>query len=259
MNREEVIKYVGLEYIDDPNYMSSRIADYDYKHPDYEGGVIDTDWIGAYLEPSWSQQHSISLSGGNKSGHYFLSLNYVDNNGVVKGDRDVYKRLTAQLNADYQFFKWLQVGTTNSIEKWSTQSVSQRGYSSSFESVINLEPLTPVYWKSPDEMPNDFRGIYDKVMAGDPGTRPYRFFKDENGFLSAPMYSDVEGNPLAKILGTDGTNEGFNINGTVFANLMPVKGLTITSRLGYRITQNASHSYKYNSRKNIGSRSDNNI
>ena len=243
MNREEVIKYVGLEYIDDPNYMSSRIADYDYKHPDYEGGVIDTDWIGAYLEPSWSQQHSISLSGGNKSGHYFLSLNYVDNNGVVKGDRDVYKRLTAQLNADYQFFKWLQVGTTNSIEKWSTKSVSQRGYSSSFESVINLEPLTPVYWKSPDEMPNDFRGIYDKVMAGDPGTRPYRFFKDENGFLSAPMYSDVEGNPLAKILGTDGTNEGFNINGTVFANLMPVKGLTITSRLGYRITQNASHSY----------------
>ena len=240
MNREQVIKYVGLEYIDDPTYMSSRLADYDYSHPMYEGGVIDTDWIGAYLESSWSQQHSVSLSGGNRNGHYFLSLNYVDNNGVVKGDRDVYKRLTAQLNADYQFFKWLQVGTTNSIEKWDTKSVSQRGYSSSFESVVNLEPLTPVYWTKPDEMPNDFRAIYDQVVAG---TNNHRIFADKNGFLAAPMYSDVEGNPLAKILGTDGTNGGFNINGTVFANFTPVKGLTITSRLGYRITQSSSHSY----------------
>ena len=240
MNRDEVIKYVGLEYIDDPNYMSSRIADYDYKHPYYANGVIDTDWIGAYLEPTWSQQHALTLSGGNKNGHFFASLNYVNNNGVVKGDRDVYTRLTAQINADYQLFKWLQVGTTNSIEKWSTKSVSQRGYSSSFESVINLEPLTPVYWTKPDEMPADFRAIYDKTVAG---TDNHRIFKDENGFLAAPMYSDVEGNPLAKILGSEGTNGGFNINGTLYANLTPVKGLTITSRLGYRITQSASHNY----------------
>ncbi len=241
MNRDELIEYVGLEYISDPQYMSSRIQDYDFDHPLYDNGVIDTDWIGAYLEPTWSQQHSLTLSGGNNQGHFFTSLNFVNNNGAVKGDRDVYKRFTAQVNADYQLFKWLQVGTTNSIEKYETKSVSQRGYSSSFESVINLEPLTPTNFTDPSQMPNDFKTAYEAYMNG---TSNKRVFFDEDGYpLAAPMYSDVEGNPLAKILASDGTNEGFNINGTFFANLTPVKGLTITSRFGYRISQNTSHNF----------------
>lgn len=242
MNRNQLIEYLGYEYPEE-GWVSSRLHDYDYEHPDYPGGVIDTDWIGAYIEPTWSQQHSLALSGGDKNGHYFVSLNYVNNNGVVKGDRDTYKRLTGQINADYKFNKWLQVGTTNSIEKWDTKSVSQRGYSSSFESLINYDPTTPVYWTDIDQMGADARGIYDKVMAGDAGTRPYRFIGDDHGLYAITKYNDVEGNPLAKIYASDGTNGGFNINGTAFANLTPVKGLTITSRLGYRISQSASHSY----------------
>ena len=123
MNRDELTKYLGYEYGDD--WVDSRIGMYDYKHPMYDGGIIDTDWMTAYFEPTWSQQHGISFSGGNKNGHFFTSLNYVYDDGVVKGKKDVYKRLTAQVNADYNLFKWLQVGVNNSIEKWNTQSVSQ--------------------------------------------------------------------------------------------------------------------------------------
>ena len=241
MTRDQLKDYLALEY--GQNWVDDNIKNYDYKHPMYPNGVIDTDWIGAYIEPSWSQQHSLSFSGGNKSGHFFASLNYVNQNGVVKGDKDTYNRLTAQINADYQLFKWLQVGVNTSIEKWDTKSVSQRGYSSSFESMMTLDPMTPVYWTTVNEMPASFREIYDKVQAGDPNTRPYRFLGDENGFFANTPYSDVEGNPLAKRDATDGTNGGFNINGTLFANFTPVKGLTITSRLGYRINQSASHSY----------------
>ncbi|MDO5442633.1 MAG: TonB-dependent receptor [Bacteroidia bacterium] len=237
MNRAELLEYLGMEYGQD--WVNGYLNNYDYSHPDYEGGVIDTDWIGAYLEPSWSQQHSLSLSGGNKNGHYFLSLNYVNQDGVVVGDRDVYKRLTGQLNADYNFFKWLQVGTTNSIEKWETKSVSQRGYSSSFESLINYDPTTPVYWHTPEQMDAASRAEYEKWLAGD----NHRFIGDDNGYFAISPYNDVEGNPLSKIYTSDSSNGGFNINGTIFANLMPVKGLTITSRLGYRITQSVSHSY----------------
>lgn len=60
---------------------------------------------------------------------------------MVKGDRDVYKRLTAQINADYDLKKWLQVGTNNSIENWSTKSVSQMSqYGSVMNSVMTLDP-----------------------------------------------------------------------------------------------------------------------
>ena len=237
MNRSELLEYLGYEY--GKEWVDGYLSNFDYKHPDYEGGVIDTDWIGTYLEPTWSQQHSLALSGGNKQGHYFLSLNYVNDNGVVKGDRDVYKRLTAQLNADYNFFKWLQVGTTNSIEKWDTKSVSQRGYSSSFESLINYDPTTPAYWTSPDQMSAAARAEYDKWQAGD----AHRFIGDDYGLFAISPYNDVEGNPLSKIYTSDGSNGGFNINGTAFANLMPIKGLTITSRLGYRLNFSTSHSY----------------
>ena len=242
MNREEFLTYMRLKKGDEK--VNTDLALNDYSHSDYANGVIDTDWIGAYIEPSWSQQHSVSVSGGNKSGHFFASINYVNNDGVVKGDKDVYKRLTAQVNADYQLFKWLQVGTTNSIEKWSTKSVSQRGYGSSFESLLLMDPITPVYWHSPNEMSLGVKTRYDKVLAGDPETPKYRFLGDDKGFFANTKYSDVEGSALAKRDISEGTNEGFNINGTMYLNLTPVKGLTITSRLGYRINQSNSHSYQ---------------
>ena len=234
MNREELIRYLTYEYGD--QYVKGYLETYDTNKN------TDTDWIGAYIEPSWSTQHSVSFSGGNKNGHFFTSLNYVNQNGVVKGDKDVYKRLTAQVNADYQLFKWLQVGSNNSIEKWATKGVSQRGYSSSFENMLTLDPLTPVYWKTVDDMPSAFREMYDKVQAGT-ADAPYRFLGDENGFFANTVFSDVEGSPLAKRDAVESSQGGFNINGTLFANFMPIKGLTVTSRFGYRISQQNDHNY----------------
>ena len=240
MDRAERLEFLRLQEGD--AYVEGMLHDYDYSHPDYKDGVIDTDWIGAYTEPTWSQQHSLTFSGGNRNGHYFASLNYVNNDGVVKGKKDVYKRLTAQVNADYNIFKWLQVGTNNSIEKWSTQSVSQRGYGSSFEAMLTMDPTTPVYWKSPDEFTVSMKNMYDQVQAGTAKV-PYRFLGDENGWYANTRYSDMEGSALAKRDATDSENGGFNINGTMFANITPLKGLTITSRLGYRLSYSTSHSY----------------
>ena len=240
MNRDELTEYLGYEYGAD--WVKSQVNAYDYKHPMYENGIIDTDWLTAYFEPTWSQQHGISFSGGNRNGHFFTAINYVYDDGVVKGKKDVYKRLTAQVNADYNLFKWLQVGVNSSIEKWNTQSVSQRGYGSSFESVLLMDPLTPVYWTKPEEMSLSFKTVYDALQNGTSDIN-YRLFRDENGWYANTKYSDMEGSALAKRDATDSDNGGFNINGTFFANLMPIKGLTITSRLGYRLNFGVSHSY----------------
>ena len=243
MNREEFLQYMRLKAGEED--VAKRLEDFDYAHPYYKGGVIDTDWIGAYIEPSWSQHHSISFSGGNKSGHFFAAINYANENGVVKGDQDVYKRLTAQVNADYNLFKWLQVGVNTSIEKWESKSVSQRSYGSSFESLIIIDPLTPVYWTSPDEMSTSVRTNYNAVKNGTADAN-YTFFRDEKGWFANTKYADTEGSPLAKRdANANNSNGGFNINGTFYANFMPVKGLTITSRLGYRIWNSVSHSYSF--------------
>ena len=240
MNREELIRYLGYEYGAD--WVKGQMDQFDYKHADYPNGVIDTDWISAYTEPTWSHQHGISFSGGNKNGHFFTALNYVYDDGIVKGRKDVYNRLTAQVNADYNLFKWLQVGSNNSIEKWSTQSVSQRGYGSSFEQMLVMDPMTPVYWLTPDEMSLSFKTVYNALQNGTSDIN-YTLFRDEHGWYANTKYSDMEGSALAKRDASKGSNGGFNINGTFFANVMPLKGLTITSRLGYRLNFSTSHSY----------------
>ena len=240
LNRSDFLKYMTLEYGETD--VQNKLKDFDYSHPYYSNGVIDQDWIDAYIEPTWSQQHALSFSGGNSKGHFFASLNYVYNNGVVRGDKDVYKRLTGSVNADYNLFKWLQVGTNNSIEKWETKSVSQRGYGSSFEQMIQMDPLTPVYWTTPDEMSLSVRTVYDALQNGT-ADQNYRLFGDEKGWYANTKYSDMEGSPLAKRDATDGTNGGWNINGTVYANITPFKGFTFTSRLGYRLNYSNQHSY----------------
>ena len=241
MGREDLLTYLRYEYGD--AWVGKMLADNDYDHPNYPGGVIDQDWISAYIEPSWTQQHSVTLSGGNHSGHYYASFNYLNENGVVKGDKDVYKRLTAQINADYQIFRWLKVGSTASLEKWNTQSVTQRGYSSSFELMLLMDPLTPVYWTSVSEMSTDVRLMYDRVMSGDKSVPQYRFLGDNNGWYANTKYSDTEGSPLARRDATDSASNGFNINGTFFANINLLRNLTFTTRFGYRISQGMSHSY----------------
>ena len=240
MGRADFLEYITMEYGED--FVNNKLKDFDYKHPMYEGGVIDQNWIDAYIEPAWSQQHSVTFSGGNAKGSFFTSLNYLKNDGVVKGDKDVYNRLSAQINADYKLFSWMTVGSNLSIEKWSTKSVSQRGYGSSFDSMLVMDPLTPVYWTTPEEMSLDVKTQYDKVMAGE-ASRPYRFFSDENGWFANTKYSDAEGSPLAKRDATESSNGGITMRGTLFANVTPFKGFTFTSRFGYRINQSSSHSY----------------
>ena len=75
-------------------------------------GVSTTDWYDVAFNPSPSSHHTINFQGANDKGSYFLSLNNVYDNGIIREDRDTYKRLSVMLNADYNIKPWLKVGTT---------------------------------------------------------------------------------------------------------------------------------------------------
>jgi len=212
------------------------------KNANYDG--TDTDWFNEYFNPSWSTQHTLTLQGGNNSGHYFAALNYVNQDGIIKGDKDLYKRLSAQLNADYNLTDWFQVGNNISIEKWETKSVSQQGYGSAFESLLTIDPCTPVYWTDPSQFNQDYRNKYNAVQEGT-SEYPYRFLGDENGWFATSSIDETRGgSPFVQRDAADGSSEGVNLNGVLFANLTPVKGLVVTSRFGFRVTQSNTHRYE---------------
>ncbi len=203
----------------------------------YQEG-FENNWYDSVFQPSWSQQHGITFQGGNRNGHFFTSLNYVDQDGIVVGKKDVYNRLTAQINADYQLFKWFQVSTNNSIEKWSRKSVSN-GYGSVLNSVVSIDPLTPAYISNIEDTPGSMQEHY----ATNPELIPRDPNHNNDFYGTSKFLQEATGNPLFQRDKTDATSEGFNIRGALAANLTPIQGLTITSRLGYRIAQGSSHSF----------------
>ena len=233
LNAEQFIDFKGLQ-----GYAIQDML----KNANYNG--TDTDWFNEYFNPSWSPQHTLTFQGGNKMGHYFASLNYVNQDGIIKGDKDLYKRLSAQLNAGYNLTDWLEVGNNVSIEQWTTKSVSQQGYGSAFESLMTIDPCTPVYWTDPSQFNQDYRNKYNAVQAGT-SEYPYSFLGDENGWFATSAIDETRGgSPFVQRDATEGSSQGINVHGVLFANLKPIKGLVITSRFGFRITQSNNHSYQ---------------
>ncbi|MCQ2250163.1 MAG: TonB-dependent receptor [Bacteroidales bacterium] len=205
----------------------------------------NTNWLDEYFENTWAQQHTLSFQGGNDRGSYFASISNVSQDGIVKGSKDKYNRLTAQLNADYKIKDWLKIGTNTSIEKWASRGVSENGYGTAFETLMLIDPLTPVYWKDETKYMDYLTNAMDEVANG---KQQYRFFGDENGMFAGSSYFFdrlAGGNPFAQRDRAEGKSNGVNVNGTAFVNITPIKAITYTSRLGYRISYNNSSDWQY--------------
>ena len=226
-NAEDWIKYKEASGFD----MVSTLA-----QNNYDG--TDTDWFDVVFGPSLSQQHALTFQGGNNKGNYFASLNYAYNDGIVKGDKDVYKRLSTQINADYKIYDWITVGTNNSIEKSFTKSVSQQArYGNFLNAVMTLDPLTPVYYSDPSQFANTMYQAYmeGKNILKDPTNGLY--------YATSKYIDDDHGNPLLQRDKTNSYSQGINFRGTLYTNITPFKGLVFTSRFGYRVNTGSNHSY----------------
>ena len=212
------------EYI---NYMTEgNILNYDDIMATWDG--TDTDWLDVAFENSLMQKHNVAFTGGSDKGNYYLSLTYLDNNGIVAGDADHYSRMTATINSEYEIKPWLQVGTTNQIEKYNVRNVSsQNEYGSLFSGVMLMDPLTAVTY-TPDNLPVHMQNA---LAAGK------HLSQDENGnyYGVSQWYTGENYNPLVMRDNSVSKNSGFNVTGSIYANFKPFDGFTFTSRFGYRL------------------------
>ncbi len=206
----------------------------------------DTDWLDEFFENTWAKQHTLTFQGGNDRGSYFASISYVDQNGIVKGGKDVYERLTAQINADYKIKDWLQIGTNTSIEKWRTKGISENGYGTALEMLLLIDPLTPVYWTDSKQYLDEFKVVYDALEAGTAAAK-YTLFGDDNGYYATSYFNTrlSGGNPFSQRDRAQRKDDGVNVQGTAFVNINPIKQLVFTSRLGYRISYNNVSDYEF--------------
>ena len=126
-----MVGYEGLMQL----LYTGKITDAEFALKVRDLETMNTDWFDLLTHDSFSQQHTVSLSGGSDRAAYYASLGYVDNDDVVKGTSN--KRYSAVVNLDINFAPWLSgsfgVKGNVSDRKYYQESISpvEYAYSSS--------------------------------------------------------------------------------------------------------------------------------
>lgn len=165
-----------LSTISYPQFMYDPINPYYY----YNYGQ-NTDWYGALSKNGYTQDHSISISGGGDKAQYRTSLGYYDQTGTVIGQS--YSRLTASLNLDYNVSDKLKFQVNISYthgdqDKNYTTDLLNTAYTTmpnqSIYEYNTLGEMTPNYF-SPVTTPQGYwssasnKGIYNPVAMANTG------------------------------------------------------------------------------------------
>jgi len=108
------------------------------------------DWLKPVSQGGMAQNHTLDFSGGSDKGTYYLSLNYTDQKGLIKGAD--YKRMGARINIDQNVKSWLKVGTYTTF----THSITDVADASIFPTAVAANPLLPI----------DTAGLYTLKWGG---------------------------------------------------------------------------------------------
>lgn len=177
-----------------------------YEIANYNAGKT-TDWLKEVTQQGIMQDHNLSVSGGTKDMKYYVSGDYLNQQGAVKGYQ--YHRATVRANLDVNITDYLSVGTS-----FFYTNNNFDGGRANFYLAAAMSPYGTLY---------DANGKYEKYPM-----RPELLYK----------------NPLLGLY-TDRIDRNNNLNGNVFAEVKfsgILKGLKyrlnagtnyITTRYGY--------------------------
>ena len=116
------------EWLDEPNGIRSG----------------NTDWFDEIFRTGILQTHDLAISNGSEKGGFRFSMNYYNNNGIVKGSN--YNRITGRLNSHYNLFGGkLTIGENLSISKARETPMPSGIGGTPMMLAVRALPILPVY------------------------------------------------------------------------------------------------------------------
>lgn len=200
--------------------------DYFLNKPGYSDQQISTlgkgyDWQQAVLQTGITQNHSISISGGDEKSQYFLSANYLNQEGVVLNSG--LKRFVGRANYDRTVLPGLRVGinvtgsqsTQNTLTTFEAVNYNSSPYSAgitnSLTYALYMPPVVPFYNASGGyNYNNPFEYAY--LREGDTTANP---ISDLLKSTAQTVYSSLLGNFYAQYK----TESGFTAKASVGTNI----------------------------------------
>ena len=169
-----------------------------------------TNWQDAIFQTAWQQEHQVSAEGGTDKINYFVSGSYTDQDGTIIGSD--FNRYSFRVNLTAQLKKWFKLGLNATYSKTS-ESLK---LADSDEGLINYSLTTP-----PDIQIYNIDGGYSSVS--------------KEGFTNP--------NPIALAMLDDILLDRQSLNGSIFADITPMKNLTWHMQLGYDIGASKGETY----------------
>ena len=162
---------------------------YDYLADNYFGWdrKTSTDWMDAITRKGYYQDYNLSAQGRNGNTGYYVSLGYLNTDGLVIGSD--MERFSGRMNLDSKF-KWATIGVNTSYS-YSTQngfSLSTSGAMSSplTAAISSQTPMDPVY---------DSEGNYNNINM----YNPVALMDEDAGELNENKMQTINLNPYLQV------------------------------------------------------------
>ncbi|MDD4630813.1 MAG: TonB-dependent receptor [Proteiniphilum sp.] len=188
-------KRILNEILDTPG---SGVAESERVGDIQEGG---TDWQNEMLRNSIVQSHSVSFSGGSTNSNYFASLNYFNQEGVLK--TSAFERYDARMNMEHYTDKFkfgMNLSTSYTFDNTVPIGFSTNEEGSSLYAARGFDPTLSVY--------------------------------DEMGDYQTSSMLNLD-NPLALLYGKTSKTDNYRTLGTAFGEYAILKGWTVKLNVGF--------------------------
>ncbi|GGH19985.1 SusC/RagA family TonB-linked outer membrane protein [Sphingobacterium alkalisoli] len=100
--------------------------------------AANTDWVDEVGQTAIVQNYNVTLVSGNETSKSLLAVDYLDNQGTVKGT--YFERLSGRLNTDYSLIN----GMITIGENFSVTKIKQDVLGSILDRTRNIQPIVPV-------------------------------------------------------------------------------------------------------------------
>ena len=166
-------------------------------------------WADALMQDGYTQNYSVSVSGGTEKTKGYFSLNFADEQGQYSGDN--YKVYSTKMSIDHKVNKWISTG----VNLQGSYVYQNKAYAK-LVNALTTTPLGELY--------------------------------DENGDLNVtPVAGD--GNTINLLLSQDksvyrNNVENFKVYFTPYIEVRPFKGFTVQSRLNTTLNYNTTNYFQ---------------
>ena len=212
--------------------------------------TYNTDWLKEIFETGSLAKHHLAFSGGNEKSTFLVSLSYLSNDGIITGSQDKFKRYTVRLNSDHKMTSWLKVGNNLTFAHSVHNSINENSgeFGGVIGSALQIDPSTPVEFTG--AIPGSVQNIID--------ANPTVLKAPDGNYYGISQYNFGEiVNPFVTMAITNGGIKQDNLNGGIYADISPVKGLTFTTRFGIDLYYQNNHFwnpvYYYTTERSNGS------